>query len=100
MVFVMENDRALASLSATSFAVCLNCGFSAFSILRRPSLQSSWLLLRAGTVELFAVPPVVHVLLLLKRFLDGLHLVFQLGRFQFLCGFPRHLLYRSNLAPM
>ena len=43
-----------------------------FSILRRPSL----LLLRPGTVELFAVPPVVSVLLLLKRFLDGLNLVF------------------------
>ena len=62
-----------------------------FSILRRPSL----LLLRPGTVELFAVPPVVSVLLLLKRFLDGLNLVFQLGRFQFLC-----LSSPSYLAPM
>ena len=36
--------------------------------------------------------------LYLKRFVDSPHFVFQLGRFLFLCGFPRHLLYRSNLA--
>ena len=36
------------------------------------------------------VTPVVSVLLLLKGCLDGLNLVFQLGRFQFLCVFPRH----------
>ena len=63
-----------------------------FSILRRPSLQSSWLFPRPGTVEQFAVPLVVSVLLFLKRFLDGLNLVFQVGRFQFLCVFPRHFL--------
>ena len=35
--------RALASLSATSFTVCLNCGFSAFRFLRcnRPGFFSS-----------------------------------------------------------
>ena len=57
------------------------------STQRLPSLQSPCLLQRPGTVELFAAPPVVAVLLLLKRFLDGLHLVFQLGSFLFLCGF-------------
>ena len=57
-------------------------------------LQSFWLLQQPGTVELFAAPPVVSVFLLLKRFLDGLQLVFQLCRFLFLCGFPRHLLTR------
>ena len=46
------------------------------------------------------VPPVVSVLLLLKRCLDGLNLVFQVGRFQFLCVFPRHFMYRNNLALM
>ena len=44
----------------------------------------------AGTVELFAVQ---------DRFLDSLHLGLQLVSFLFLCGFPRHLLYRNNLAP-
>ena len=41
------------------------------SILRLPSLQSPWLLQRPGTVELFAAPYVVSVLVLLERFLDG-----------------------------
>ena len=70
------------------------------SILRLPSLQSPWLLQRPGIVELFAALVVVSLLLLLKRFLDSLHLVLQLNSFLFFCGFPRHLLYRSNLAPM
>ena len=68
-------------------------GFSLSNLLRGLSqllLQSPWLLQGPVTVELFA-PPVVSMLLLLKRFLDGLHLVFQLSRLQFLCGFPRHL---------
>ena len=68
------------------------------SILRLPSLQSPWLLQRPDHVERFAAPPVVSVLLLSKRLLDNLHLGLQLGSFLFLCGFPRHLLYRNNLA--
>ena len=51
--------RALASLSAASFAACLNCGFSAFRFYGFPSLQSPWLLQRPGTVELFAVPQAI-----------------------------------------
>ena len=42
---------------------------------------------RPGTIEPFAAPPVVSMLLLLKRFLDGLYLAFHLGSFLFLCGF-------------
>ena len=49
--FCLVCCRALAFLSATSFATCLHC---------------------------VAAPPVASVLLLLKRFLDGLHLVFHL----------------------
>ena len=45
--------RALASLSAASFAACLNCGFSRCN---RP-----WLLQRPGTVEVFAAP-LCHIL--------------------------------------
>ena len=44
---------------------------------RLPLLQSFWLPQRPGTVELLAAPPVVSVFLLLKRFLDGLHLVLE-----------------------
>ena len=52
-----------------------------FSILRRPSMPSSCLLLQPGTAELFAAPPVVFELLLLKHFLGGLHLVFNSADF-------------------
>ena len=43
--------RALASLSAASFAACLNCGFS--------PCNCPWLLQRPGTVELFAAPEAI-----------------------------------------
>ena len=77
-IFCFGCCQALDSLSATSIAVCLNCGFIA---LRSTAF----------------VHPVAFVLLL-KRFLDNMHLVFQLGSFLFLCGFPRHLLYLCDLA--
>ena len=77
-VFCFGCCQALDSLSATSIAVCLNCGCIA---LRSTAF----------------VHPVAFVLLL-KRFLDNMHLVFQLGSFLFLCGFPRHLLYLCDLA--
>ena len=90
--FCLVCCRALALLSANSFAVCLNCGFSAvrfYGVLHcnRPGFFSGLELLNC-----LLYLPVVSVLLLLKRFLDSLNLVFQLGRFQFLCVFPRHLL--------
>ena len=72
--FCLVCCRALAFLSAVSFAACLICGF--FCCNR----------------------PVVSVLLLLKRFLDGLRLVFHLGSFLFLSGIPCHLLCRCDLA--
>ena len=111
MVVVPKTVRLLAfSASAVVLAraFCLVCCRALVSLsnllrglsqLRLPSLQSSWLLQRPVTVELFA-PPVISVLLLLKRFLDGLHLVLQLGSFLFHCGIPRHLLHRYNLAPI
>ena len=50
---------SFGSLSAASFAACLNCGFSAFRFYGFPSLQSPWLLQRPGTVELFVVPQAI-----------------------------------------
>ena len=58
----------------SSFGLSLSNLLRGLSQLRLLLLQSSWLLQRPCTVELFAAPPVVSVLLLLKRFLDGLHL--------------------------
>ena len=86
--------RALASLSlslsAASFAACLNCGISAFRFYG---------FLRCNRPGFFSGLVLLNCLLYLKRFFDSLHLVFQLGSFLFLCGFPR-LLFRSNLAPL
>ena len=51
------------------------------SILQLPSLQSPWLLQRPGTVELFAAPPVVSVLLLSSDFLTVCALCFNSAAF-------------------
>ena len=56
--------RTLASLSATSFVACLNCGFSRCN---RPGFFNGLVLLNCSPYQ--------------QRFLDNLHLVFQLGSF-------------------
>ena len=86
---MLEYLHPCSTISAALRAHCrfqLSCCRALASLSARPPsrhslLQSPWLLQRPGIVELFAAPPFVSVLLLLKRLLDGVHLVFQLGRF-------------------
>ena len=74
-----------------STAASLLFRFYGFLRCNRPGVFSGLVLLNS----------LLYLLLFLcccssRDFLTCPHLIFQLGRFQSLCGFPRHLLYRSK----